>query len=413
MPSSTQSIVISFAIVLVLSVVLAPPAPAQTFAVLHSFTCYGDGCLPETGLTIDAAGNLYGTTVGGGAHQNGTVFRLRKSGSGWVLNPLYSFAGGNDGASPGGRVSLAPDGTLYGTTSEGGCSGCNGAGCGTVFHLIPSPAAPTSALAPWSETVLYRFSGGSDGARPDGDLTFDQSGNIYGTAGGGGNNNYGVVYELTPSGVGWTETALYSPQGSGGGTNPSGGVVFDTSGNLYGVFFRGGLGWGTVYQLSPAGSGWTERTIHSFSYTGSDGADPIGGLIIDASGNLYGTTSQGKTSVGTVFELTPGSAGWTFNTLWPFPLQSNSTGPVDKLLMDAASNLYGTTFGLGAYNLGTVFKLTPSNSGWTYSSLHDFTGGSDGLFPWSSLVFDANGNIYGTNTEGGAGNGGVVFQITP
>jgi uncharacterized repeat protein (TIGR03803 family) len=413
MPSSTQSIVICFAIVLVLTVVLTPSAPAQTFTVLHSFTCYGDGCLPETGLTIDAAGNLYGTTAGGGAHQNGTVFRLRKSGSGWVLNPLYSFAGGNDGASPGGRVSLAPDGSLYGTTSEGGGSGCNGAGCGTVFHLKPSPTAPTSALAPWSETVLYRFSGGSDGARPGGDLTFDKSGNIYGTASVGGNNNYGVVYELTPSGGGWTETALYSPQGSGGGTNPSGGVVFDTSGNLYGVFFSSGLGWGTVYQLSPAGSGWTEQTIHRFSYTGSDGADPIGGLIIDASGNLYGTTSQGETSVGTVFELNPGSGGWTFNTLWPFPLQNNSTGPVDKLLMDAAGNLYGTTFGLGVYNLGTVFKLTPSNGGWTYSSLHDFTGGSDGLFPWSSLVFDANGNIYGTTTEGGAGNGGVVFEITP
>jgi uncharacterized repeat protein (TIGR03803 family) len=178
MPSSTQSIVNSFAIVLALAVVLAPSALTQTFQVIHNFTGRGDGGAPYTGLTIDAAGNLYGTTSAGGAYQNGTVFRLRKAGSGWILSTLYSFAGGNDGAGPGGRVALASDGTLYGTTSEGGGSGCNGAGCGTVFHLIPSRAAPASALAPWSETVLYRFSGGSDGAGPGGDLTFDQSGNI-------------------------------------------------------------------------------------------------------------------------------------------------------------------------------------------------------------------------------------------
>jgi len=393
--------------------VATPRAQAQTYTVIHTFGG-ADGVSPWAGLTMDAGGNLYGTARGGGTHNDGTVFRLRKSGSGWVLNTLYSFAGGNDGTEPRGRVSLARDGTLYGTTFFGGGPGCyNGNGCGTIFHLIPPPVAPRSALTPWNETVLYRFSGGSDGGYPRGDLTFDPPGNIYGTADYGG-DNYGVIYELMPSNGGWTQTVIYTPQGSGGGTDPQGGVIFDRAGSLDGVFEAGGqYGYGTVYQLSPSGSDWTEQTLYAF--TGErDGQNPVAGLIIDSSGNLYGATSAGGTYFGgTVFELTPNDGGWTYNWVYGFL----AGGVVDKLVMDAAGNLYGTTQVDGAYRFGAVFKLSPLNGGWIYKSLYDFTGRNDGAYPMSNLVFDANGNLYGTTSEGGSpnclGGCGVVFEITP
>jgi uncharacterized repeat protein (TIGR03803 family) len=261
------------------AIAATPAAQAQpAFTVLHSFTGAGDGGNPITGLTIDAAGNLYGTTFNGGVGY-GTVFKLRHSSSGWILTPLYRFAGSDDGAYPYGRVTLAHDGTLYGTTEAGGL-GDNG----TIFHLKPGPAAPRNALAPWIETVLYRFTGGSDGAKPQGDLTIDQSGNIYGAASSGG-TGVGVVYELAPSGGAWTQTVLYTAQDPNGSL-PWGGVASDSAGNLYGVFEDDGPGGvGAVYQLSPSGSGWTEQTIHGFTY-GSDGGYPYGGLILDSSGNL-------------------------------------------------------------------------------------------------------------------------------
>ncbi len=389
------------------AIAATPAAQAQpAFTVLHSFTGAGDGGNPITGLTIDAAANLYGTTFNGGAGY-GTVFRLRHSNSGWVLTPLYRFAGSNDGAYPYGRVTLAHDGTLYGTTEAGGL-GDNG----TIFHLKPGPVAPRNALAPWSESVLYRFTGGSDGAKPQGDLFIDESGNIYGAASSGGTGG-GVVYELTPSGGAWTQAVLYTAQDSTG-TLPWGGVVSDSAGNLYGVFEDNGPnGFGAVYQLSPSGSGWTEQTIQGFTYTGNDGGYPYGGLILDSSGNLYGTTTSGGSGGGgTAFQLTPANGGWVFNALYGFS-GSSFTGPKDKLVMDAAGNLYGTTYSEGAFGSGSVFELTPSNGGWTYTSLHDFTGGSDGGLPISSLVFDSSGNLYGTAQSGGASGYGVVFQITP
>jgi uncharacterized repeat protein (TIGR03803 family) len=252
-----------------------------------------------------------------------------------------------------------------------------------------------------------------DGAGPEGDLIFDESGNIYGTAINGGNLNSGVVYELTRAGGGWTGTVLYAP---GSNANPYGGVVFDNVGNLYGATYQGGFGGaGTVYQLSPSGSGWTGRTLVQFY--GADGATPIGGLIIDPSGNLYGTTSSGGDRYGTVFELTPADGGWTFNTLYRFLLGAANGGPQAKLVMDAAGNLYGTTYADGAYGYGSVFKLTPGSAGWTQTVLHDFTGAADGAFPVSNLVFDASGNLYGTTWFGGSptcSQGcGVVFEIVP
>jgi uncharacterized repeat protein (TIGR03803 family) len=245
--------------------------------------------------------------------------------------------------------------------------------------------------------VLHDFTG-NDGASPQGDLAFDQSGNIYGTTQGGGAGS-GVVYELTLSAGNWTETALYS-----GGT-PSGGVILDRSGNLYGVFEDySPLGDGAVYELLPNGSGWTAQILYE---PGGELWNPVGGLIMDPSGNLYGTV---PVFGGGVFELTH-TSGWIFNELYDFG--GDGQGPMDKLVMDSAGNLYGTTCQDGDYGSGAVFELVFSNGTWNARWLHSFTGGNDGSCPMSNLVFDANGNLYGTTSFGGTYGGGVVFEITP
>lgn len=415
------SAILILAILFVLAFVAAPAMQAQTFTVIHNFIG-GDGQSPVTGLTKDARGNFYGTTNEGGTHGNGTVFKLSRYGSGWVLSTLYNFAGGSDGAAPNGRIAIAADGSLYGITFSGGDNDCN---CGTVYRLRPPIAPPKTALSQWNETVIHRFSGwsGNDGAYPQGDLTFDQAGNIYGTAGDGGNGPWnGVVYELSPSGDSWTETVLHYFQ-QNNGPNPIGGVVMDRSGNLYGVTANGSspTDCGRVYELSPSGSGWTEHTLHIINCT-SDGANPRGGLILDSAGSIYGTTSGGNTTGGTagatVFELTPSQHGWSFNLLYTFPGNTYGAGPWDKLAMDIAGNIYGTTEYEGPYNVGNIFELAPSGSAWIYNSLHDFTGRNDGGHPVSNLVFDAYGAFYGTANSGGNqcvrdGGCGVVFEMTP
>ena len=395
----TSTLLVLSALSLTALAVGSRAAQAQTFTVLHNFTGGADGGLPMAGVTMDAAGNLYGTTFYGGAGGAGlgTVFELKRSGPNWILAPLHTFVGGADGAHPYGRVAIAHDGTLYGTTTEGGSGGS-----GTIYRLQPSAAVPKSALAPWNETVLHRFTG-SDGAGPQGDLTLDQSGNIYGTTQEGGSAGGGVIYELAFSTGNWTENILYSAQGY---RTPSGGVVFDGSGNLYGVFEEGGsLGDGAVYELSPTTrSGWTEQILYGPS---GEEWNPMGGLIIDPSGNLYGTVPGFG---GGVFELTH-STGWIFNELYDFG--GSGEGPVDKLVMDSAGNLYGTTCQDGNYGSGGVFELVLSNGTWNARWLHSFTGGNDGSCPMSNLVFDANSNLYGTTSFGGTYGGGVVFEITP
>ena len=426
----------ALAILLVLTGSWMPAAQAQTFTVIHNFTNAGDGGTPLAGLTMDVVGNLYGTTYLGGAHNAGTVFVLRQTVAGWVLTPLHAFGvnravGDNDGACPFGKVMLAQDGSLYGTTTAGGdrsCpyyTGCSNTGCGTVFHLTPPPTVPKSAIAPWDETVIHRFTLGS-GWYPEGDLTFDQSGNVYGTTQDGGAFDGGTIYQLMRSGSGWTKNVLHRFTG-GDGADPTGGLIFDQAGNLYGTTFLGGDpncppfgGCGVVFQLSPSGSSWTEQILHAFT-GGSDGGFSYDGLILDPSGNLYGTSNMGGSSgcdgygCGTVFGFTPGGGGgWNFNTLYTFTDGiGSSSGPGEKLVMDTAGNLYGTTYQDGAYFAGSIFKLTPSNGSWTYTSLHDFTGGGDGAFPVSNVTFDANGNLYGTASAGGAYGAGVVWEITP
>jgi uncharacterized repeat protein (TIGR03803 family) len=397
-------------------------AQAQTFTVIHSFTPGGDGSSP-IGLTVDRAGTFYGMAESGGASGLGTVFRLTHQPSGWVLTPLYNFIGGSDGAHPSAStgVVIGPNGSLYGTTFYGGGSSCGGLSCGTVFNLRPSPHTSPRVLGGWTETVLYRFAGGSDGANPTGDLIFDQAGNLYGTTYGGGGScpadGCGTVYELKPSGGGgWTETVLYGFTGGSDGRFPEGGAIFDKVGNLYGTTNDAGAYSGSIFQLSPSESGWTKTVLHNFQ-AGSDGAFPVGGLIFDSSGDLYGTTaSNGLRGGGTLFELSPPGGIRTFSVLYSFICSSgcvNGPGPQASLFMDPAGNLYGTTSQDGTHGYGSVFKLTPGAVGWTYTSLHDFTGGSDGGYPYSNVVLGANGNLYGTASQGGTQGYGVVWEIMP
>jgi len=388
---------------------VAGPAQAQTFTVIHNFSGGGDGDYPEAGLAIDAAGNLYGTTEAGA----GTVFKLAYKGSGWVLATLHTFDY-KDGAEPFATPILGRDGVIYGTTGFGATSG-------TVYSVRPAATRPTSVFAPWTENTLYSFTGGSDGSDPDGGLVFDQTGNLYGTTVTGGYfgnqvcvsyQGCGVVYKLTPTGGGWTESVLYAFTGPEDGDLPEGGVTFDDAGNIYGTTTGGGANArGMIYELTPSGSGWTETMLHSFQ--GDDGFHPIAGLTRDAAGNFYGTTLDGGLyGGGVVFMLTPAGGGWNFSVIYNF-IGSTNGGPYARLVMDATGNLYGTTAADGKHQLGSVFKLTPSNGVWTYTSLHDFTGGNDGEFPYGGVVLDPAGNLYGTAAEGGYSGNGVIYEITP
>ena len=389
---------------------------AQTFTVIHNFTGEADGSNPVAGLVFDARGNLYGTADTGGrgncSPQNGcgVVFKMSHAGSGFIFSTLYSFLGGNDGAGPYGRVVIGSNGSLYGGTVGGGSINCPG-GCGTVYNLRPPPTACASVSCPWQETVLYRFQGSPDAFYPTGDLIFDQAGALYGTTYVGGTGGPGTVYKLTPSGGGWSESVIYSLTGGNDGGNPYGGVVFDNNGNLYCSALAGAMnGNGAVFELSPSGSGWTEHTLHDFDRT--DGTGPQAGLLF-AAGALFGATVNGGTdNAGTVYEFTPSGGGWTFNSIFSFT-DTGTGGPFAKLTMDASGNLYGATQGGAPGNFCTVIKLTPSGSGWTETVLYQFTGGTDGSVPMGSVIVDASGKVYGTTFQGGALGKGVVFEITP
>lgn len=394
-------------IILVLTLVAAQ---AQTYQVIHYFSGGQDGESPTTGVTMDQAGNLYGTTY----NIFGTVFKMRPVDSGWIFAPLIDL-GFEKGAMPQCGVIKGPDGTLYGTTSKGGGS-CY---CGVVFNLKPPPNAQSFVLAGWTETILYEFTGGSDGGTPGyGNLVFDQAGNLYGTTESGGVYGQGTVFKLTHSNGTWTESVIYSFSGYDDGGTPEAGVIFDGAGHLYGTTTAGGQYLkGAVFELMPSGSGWTETVLHSFQ--ASEGTFPVGTLMFDSSSNLYGTTESGGLGGydGSVYELSPSNGGWTFAVLHLFDLsKGEGVDPLGGVTMDSTGNLYGTTLGGGYYDDGTVFKLTYSNSYWTYSTLHDFNS-TTGDSPFGGVTFDTKGNLYGTAIAGGKGacNGGcgVVWEITP
>lgn len=380
---------------------------AQTFTVIHTFSGGGDGYQPYSGVTVDKAGNLYGTTT---QNYRGTVFQMKHRNGAWIFNTLYQF--GNGEWMPQGRLVFGPGGALYGTTYTGGNGFCTEFGCGTVYSLRPPQTFCRGVSCPWTAS-FYSFTG-PDGFAPGiVALAFDGAGNIYGTTTEGGNYS-GNVFQLTRSNGGWTATSIHDFNGSDG-YEPYSGVTLDAQGNVYGTaWMLGPNNKGTVYRLTHSGSGWTEDTLYSFP-NNSDGSNPVGGLVFDQAGNLFGTTQSGGTGGGgTVFELSPSGGGWNFTVLYSF---SGQNGPLDTLAMDAGGNLYGTTYGDGTYGYGSVFKLTRNNGSWSYTDLHDFTSGADGANPVGGVSLDTSGNLYGTTSDGAGGpcslGCGTVWEITP
>jgi len=317
---------------------------------------------------------------------------------------IYSFGGGSDGEYTDTELVVDRAGNLYGTSVQGGMFGG-----GTVFQVTPAGV----------HTVLYNFTGGADGGEPYKGVTLDAEGNLYGTAvtGGGGSceGGCGVVYKLANSGGTWTQTVIHTFTGADG-SGPGSPVSFDSRGNLYGTAPTGGAnGMGTLYRMSPDGSGgWTFRIIHTFTGGADGGGGAAGRLLIDAGGNLYGVcTVGGVNGFGTVFKMSASQGQWHFTTLYAFRDQPDGALPYGGLVFDKFGNLYGTTYYAGANDVGTIYKLTHNNGTWTESVLYSFKGGADGASPISSLVADAAGNFYGTTSDGGASacSCGVIFKI--
>lgn len=450
----------------------APVAPIET--VLYSFCAEGglnctDGAGPNSGLIMDRAGRLYGTTSNGGAciASAGSVFELAPDPSRtiWTKTLLYSFGGAcAAGFEPFAGLFMDSAGNLYGTTQSGGAHQN-----GTVFKLTHN-----ATRTAWTGTVLYSFCarGGSactDGSQPLAGVSMDAAGRLYGTTSVGGAHGGGTVFELVPNATGtaWTETVLYSFCAEGGssctdGRSPQAGVLIDSAGRLYGTTFDGGAQAapktnfftfaGTVFELIPnaAKTKWTERVLYSFCAERfcTDGNSPNSRLIMDAAGRLYGTAlyggAGGYLGNGTAFELTPDAARtkWTMTVLHRFcglpgcadgyrPGGAVFEGEAAGLLMDKQGNLYGTTSQGGAGSSGTVFELTPNaaRTTWAATVLYSFCalGGvdcTDGSDAQAGLVMDRAGHLYGTTETGGAHNtrgwdafngsilnGGTVFEL--
>lgn len=421
--AGTRTIALVFLTLFATTFLTVPMTPAQTLTVLHNFTGGGDGSEPQTGMSVDRHGVFYGVTQYGGDENCdlggvpgcGVLFQLKSAGSGWVLTPLHNFHDGAFPVAPGVPV-VGPNGTVYGVTFQGGLYSA-----GLIYNARPLPTAPISDITFWNYTPIYQFIGKNDGGAParHSPLLFDAAGNFYGTTAGGGPENAGVIYQMTPSGNGWTQSVLYAFTGGSDGGVPEN-IVFDGEGNMYGAAHDRGnqgcnSGCGTIFKLTPSGSGWTITTLHTFQQ-GVDGGWP-GPLIRDQAGNLYGLTlSWGPLSGGTVWELSPASGGWTFSVLHSFPSDTvGDYGPY-ALALDTNGNLYGVTNWGGANNTGFLFKLSPANGGWTYTDLYDFAvrgGQGAGCYPQGTPLLDAEGNIYDTAEQCGAYGWGTIWEFTP
>jgi uncharacterized repeat protein (TIGR03803 family) len=382
-------------------------AQAKSYSVVYSFQCGGgDGQNPWSDLISDSAGNLYGTTRGGGTFGDGTVFEISVGGAEAVL---YSF-GATPGDGSGPVTGLVRDnaGNLYGTTPGGGAHTV-----GALYEVSPDG----------QETMLVSFND-PVGAYPYGELLRDSAGDLYGTATSGGTSGEGTVYRLVPNGK---LSAIYSFAGPpGDGAGPSGGLIRDSAGHLYGVTSGGGAdNLGTVFELSKPGA---DTVLYSFAGgSETDGSDPSAGLVGDAAGNLYGITVEGgsgeectpRGGCGTVFKLTPSGQE---TILYGFSYGSEGAYPYGGLVIDPKGNLYGVTSQggssageclteAGALACGVVFEVTASGE---YKVLHSFTGPpADGEAPYGGLLL-MSGALYGTTSEGGSGGDcGTVYKLVP
>jgi uncharacterized repeat protein (TIGR03803 family) len=384
------------------------------------------GMIPE-GLVIDSAGNLFGSISQSGSYSClndgcGQVIELSRGSSGWTTTDVYDFKGGSDGSNPGALV-IGQDGSLYGATTSGGSTGCGSIGCGTIFQI-----AKTSG-GEWVETLIHVFTEADarDGLYSGTPLVFDAKGNLYGTTGGGGNptgchGSCGVAFELSPNSDGtWTETVLYRFKSAATGIDPQGPLTLDAQGNLYGVMRGGGAfnchrgGCGVIYELVHSTQGWTEKVLHTFY--GPNGWWPNGGLVFDAAGNLYGTTIYGGAyDFGLAFKLSPASGEWQETPIHDFTGGNDGVLPTSGMVFDKHGNLYGTTMGgqpfvcEGSSACGEVFELSPVSSGWKISALYLVPQEYD---PHGGLIFDPAGNLYGTAYDNHYETGGEVYELKP
>jgi len=360
------------------------------FQVVHSFGGPGDGFpAPYAGVVFDQHGNMYSTTVG-------TVFEFAPDGSGgWTESILHNFNSPGDGHNAFGGVIVGQGGALYGTTANGGTHG-GPQGYGTVYQLTQGPSG-------WTESVIYDFNDCCNNTHnPYAGVVQDAAGNLYGVGGGGG------VFKLTPGSGTWTENVICSKGGCAEGGLPGLGIAH--GGQLFAVSdFGGAYGWGNVYALVPVGSGWSEIDLYDLGSAQSDGRVPsLGALAYDGRGHLYGSMEQGGSNVcydtgcGTIYEVSRGAdSKWTETILYNFtPDPALGNTPIGGVILDKAGNLYGTTSLAGTGGQGVVYELERSGTGWSYKVLHTFVG-TDGSGPEANLTFDANGNLFGTTVTGG------------
>jgi uncharacterized repeat protein (TIGR03803 family) len=445
-PTSLPRIAIAATVFSVLLLMALPKAHAETETVLYSFCSVGgavcnDGQLPNGPLTIGWYGNFYGTTQDGGLY--GDVFGLypepeggcesgSNTGDGWCEFVLYSFcsvANCADGEQPSGNLAflnggINRPGNLYGTTYHGGANSNNvcevigsgfGSGCGTVFEIFPEPLSPpgcpsgTNGGNGWCEAVLYNFcslSNCEDGTLPTGNLVADSAGNLYGTVGDG-------VFELSPNGSGgWNEAVIYQPT-----AGLHAGLAIDAAGVLYGATS------GNVFKLSFSQNQWVAENIHSFNGP-PDGSDPNGPPAIDSVGNVYGTTyAGGSKNHGTVWKLIPVTKGknkgtYTETVLHSFTGAGAGEYPGGGVTLDSSGNIYSATTSGGRLECtlnvgcGTVFELAVSGTTYKYKLLWRFDG-TDGGFPNSSPILGSSGNLYGVTPAWGANDSGTVYELTP
>lgn len=388
----------------------------EMLTVLYSFGAARlDGVDPMAGVVFGSNGKLYGTASVGGASGNGLVYELSPPatpGAPWTETIVKRFFGPN-GSVPECRLVVAPGGRLFGTTLDGGANNA-----GTAFEMIP-PAAPGDA---WRERVLYSFGDfPGDGINPNQGLLATRGG-FFGVTSTGGASNQGTVFALTPPdtpGDRWKEHILHSFTGGGDAAFPSSELMMDAQGNLYGTTTLGGTNnVGAVFQLRPPaqpGGAWVEAVVHSFADT--DGSSPAGRLQLGPDGSLYGTTSGGGALFGgTVFQLTPPATtggAWAHTVLYNFSGGTDGGGPTGGVAMDRGGKLYGTAAHGGRFTAGAVFELDPPatpGAPWTQTVLHSLQA-AEGFAP-QSLVTLANGGIYGTTSQGGAFGTGTVFLLT-
>jgi uncharacterized repeat protein (TIGR03803 family) len=394
---------------------------------LHTFVKSSDGVewggevgvSSNAGLVADSTGNLYGTTEYGGNYGYGVVFELSRTGKGyWVEKILHNFGDApGDGIEPLGGLIFDAAGNLYGTTIGGGTSAYGDGG--TVFELTPGRNGN------WKEKLLYSFEAYDTGTAyfPRSGLVMDAAGNLYGsTQDGSGAYGEGAVFEISPSASGWTESIVYSF-----GANQTDGTIptspylsLDAAGNLYGVTFYGGTyNVGTVYQLSPnSGGQWTENILYSFT-GGADGEYPYSTVTVDPDGNLFGATEISLDARGTVYEISPTSSGWSEQTIYTFDGILGGEAIFLTLTLDPAGNLYGVSQVGGTSNRGQVWELSPTSSGaWIPTALFSFDQ-TNGSQPRTGVIRDAVGNLYGVTFNGGQlscgpyQGCGVAFEITP